>query len=798
MNRPPYAFVVSRSSNSDSYQTWRLDLNSPELLTPVRTAKGTVLKRRSRLIQAGNYLLEWEPLVTPKPAAPGSTDPAAQPHYPYRLLQFDPDSPTPISPVPVQSGIWPKTKFFWIRPDFGHAGSDVGNFSSGKELELIGCGNFVLNFIPTAGRGTNKLYNFDPYQADPLIDFSPQGGFSKIALGHQLIYIAGYVLDWVPGTGAYALWSFDPMSKLCLSQPVIRQGVWKDIGPKHQLVRIGEYLLDWVPATRDYRLRAFDPKGKNPIGKILKKGKLPKHFSPKTTLTGVEPRIPVDIRAADQPGSLDFMRTKIKHVVYYMIENRSFDHICGWLYEKDKPACVIGPKGPFKGASEKFFNSDGRKKIHLSKFRHGKVDESKDLELFYEDPYHDNSDVMRQLFHKDPEGYSKRAVPDMGGFVFNNGATNVMQSFTSNQLPVLNGLAKHFAISDEWFCSMPGGTDVNRAFALTGSGLNMLNNFQNGAEYDYWPYSLHRPSIFKVLWANGITDWRIYNSVQWMNFIFTYHLFLQGQIPTIDQAVTGNTCRQIAAIDQFKTDAAAGTLPAFSFLEPVWIAASGTSSYHPGGDLVPGEQKLLDIFNALQNSPAWNETLLVITFDEHGGIFDHVPPPYAEKPWPNDGADGFNFDLLGVRIPTILVSPLIKEKTVFRSGTGVAYDSTSILATLLEWLGVPRSQWGLGDRIKKAPTFEGVLQQATPRTDRVVLEAPYDKSNPRTGGSNGNIPPNGLHDVIAPRIISKLTAGLPPDEVKKITADIMTRGTTLTKLNDLIVKLGKKMEKKGK
>ena len=783
MSRPSYEFILSRSSTTDTCQTWQVDLKNPELFTPVKTPAPITIDRQCQVIQIGNFLLEWGPLV----AAAG-----ADPSYPYRLLGFDTSKPAPLSLKVVQEGWWEKTKFFWIRPDFGHEGSDVGNFSSGKNLSLIPCDNFVLNFIPTAGRGTFKLFHFDPAQTDPLPDYGPQGAFSRIELGHELIYMNGYVLDWVPATGAYAVWSFDPMAKIPLSQPVIQEGVWKNIDKTHQLVRIGQNILDWVPATGAYRLLAFNPKQKNPIAKVIKTGKLPKAFNKRTSILSVEPNIPAGTAQASTPGTLDFLRSKIKHVVYLMIENRSFDHICGWLYENDKPARIIGPKGPFKGASTKYYNLDGKKKVYLSKFRDGKIDESQQLEVFTEDPYHDNSDVMRQLFHNNPQGYKKRAVPDMGGFVFNNGTHDVMETFTPEQVPVLNGLAKNFAISDEWFCSMPGGTDVNRAFSLGGSSMNMLNNFQNGVEYQYWPFALHRPSIFKVLWSNGITDWKIYNSVLWFDYVFTYHLFLQGQIPTVDQ----DTTKHIAPITQFLDDARTGNLPTFTYLEPRWIAPQGTTSYHPGGDLVPGEQNLLEIFEALQSGPAWEETLFVITFDEHGGIYDHVPPPYAEKPYPNDGADGFNFDIMGVRVPTILISPWITDKTVFRSETGVAYDSTSILATLLDWQGVPRSRWGLGDRIKAAPTFEGVLQETSPRQDRVNIEPPYDKDNPRDGEPNGNIPLNGLQQVVAPRLIHKLTEKLSPPEQKQIIDDIMSKATSLTVLDGLLKDLEKKMKKK--
>lgn len=782
MSLQRYEFVISRSSQTDDYCLWKVDCANPGLLTPVPQKPGYAIERQCRIVQMGRHLLEWGPLVE----APGMDS-----GYPFRLLNFDPSADALVDPKPVQQGMWPKPKFFSIRADFGHTGSDTGNFSNGKDLSLIPCGNHVLNFIPTEGRGTFQLFNFDPLAADPIPQYGPMGAFSRIELGHELTYINGFVLDRVPASKKYALWSIDPQAKIPITQPAVQQGVWDDIDEGHCLVRVGEHILDWVPGDRTYRLWRFDHKQVNPLCEVIQSGTLPDEFDVSTTLTCLEPPIPADPALAELPGTMDYLRTKVKHVVYIMLENRSFDHVCGWLYgENDAPAQILGSPGPFKGASTDMFNESGGKRVYLSRFRDGKIDETEQLEVFNEDPYHDNSDVLRQMFHADPEGYEKRAVPDMGGFVCNNGNANVMETFTPEQLPVLNGLAKNFAVSDEWFCSMPGGTDVNRAFSLTGSSLGQLNNFQNFAEYTYWPYNLHRPSIFKVLWANGITDWRIYNTVQWFDFVFTYHLFLQGQVPTLD----ADTSKNIAGIDQFMEDARTGNLAAFTYLEPRWIAPQGTTSYHPGGDLVPGEQHLLEIFEALQSGPAWEETLFVITFDEHGGIFDHVAPPYAENPYPNDRIDGFSFDIMGVRVPTLLVSPLIPEKTVFRSSTPVAYDSTSILATLLHWFGIPRSRWGLGNRILQAPTFEEVISLETPRQERVNIEPPYDSENPRDGQQPCRLPLNGLHEVMVPRLIATLTAHkMTPVETRQITEDIMSKATNLTVLSNLLEDLEAKM-----
>jgi hypothetical protein len=395
---------------------------------------------------------------------------------------------------------------------------------------------------------------------------------------------------------------------------------------------------------------------------------------------------------------------------------------------------------------------------------------------------------LRQLFSKNIDDYYGKKRPDMGGFAWNNGTAEVMLGYSPEQLPVLNGLAKHFAISDDWFCSMPGGTDTNRAFALTGSSLGKLNNFQNGAAYTEWADNPHRPSIWKVMWSNGIEDFKIYNAVEWINCKFTYNLFLKGQIPSIDSAfVVGNYMPQL---NQFFDDLKYGTLPKFSFLEPKWVASLGSTSYHPGNDLIPGERTLNDIFNALQSSPLWEKTLLVITFDEHGGLADHVPPPYAVNPFANDSIEGFNFDLMGVRVPAVLVSPWITENTVFRSETAAAYDATSILATLLRWLGIPKSRWGLGERTNHAPTFEAVIREPEARTGKVDLSTPWDSKFPRENGEpatvNGDLPIHGLHRLVVPRMIADMTPALSQAERARVTEGILNTAKNQAELFSML------------
>ncbi|MGD2117905.1 MAG: alkaline phosphatase family protein [Chromatiales bacterium] len=669
------------------------------------------------MAQIGGYLLQWSPLCQQD----------EKPGYQYNLLEFDPDSPDPLNGQSLQKGFWEKKKFWGYR-DYYSANPDEDQY-----LNLIPMASFVMSMIPAKGRGTYELWNFDPQpnspgSADPIpYPYTGQGGFPLIKKGHILIPIGNYVLDRLPDRKHFRLWSFDPQLQPALSLPAIQEGHWDHIDERSELTAIGGHLLEWNPDKGIFRLWGFDPESVDVLTGPVREGKLPAGIGSGSQLTGYQPRIPVQTQAASTLGTIDFMRSKIKHVVYYMVESRSFDNICGWLYENGDEGChYIGSQEPFDGASTDNFNYDGERKVHVSQFKDGKLSEDWDLMALTQDPFHDTTDNLQQMFSREP-GYWGREKPDMGGFILNNANDQVMETFSPEQIPVLNGLARHFGISDRWFCSIPGGTDVNRAFSVTGSAFNRLGTWEGGNVYKYWPDFPHRQSIWKVLWSQGITDWKIYNAVLWEDCIFTYQLYLKGQIPTVDK----NSSKFLADLDQFKQDAANGELPAFSFLEPVWIAPSGATSYHPGADLVPAEKALNEIYEAIKNGPGWDETLLVITFDKNNGIYDHVAPPYARKPWPNDLNDGFAYDLMGPRVPTIMVSPWIKQQTVFRAEGETPFDSTSFAATLLQWFGVPKPLWGLGDRMEIAPTFESILQATEPRKDAPTLTPPYDKSFPK-------------------------------------------------------------------
>jgi len=359
------------------------------------------------------------------------------------------------------------------------------------------------------------------------------------------------------------------------------------------------------------------------------------------------------------------------------------------------------------------------------------------------DPYEKFEHVTNQIYGDD-------ANP-MGGFlsdyatIYDN-PTQILESYTPDELPVLNGLARNFAVCDRYFSSVPTQTNCNRAFAATGNSLGMtddepsalkawVNNRDMGFIEAGPPRGnqFNQRTMWNVLSDNGLDspdDWMQYHSLgSWL----VDHLGVEGY------AYTRALCEQLQdkrydanfdTMDVFLDRAKAGTLPRFSFLEAEWglkrwkLGING-NDYHPPSNLAPGEEFLNEIYSALKsNEEAMRQTLFIINFDEHGGTYDHVTPPSACKPW-GDGTPepekcecNFSFDRFGVRVPLILVSPYIKEGTVFRAAGDVPYDHTSLIATILHLMGIDQSKWKLGNRVRNAPYLELdlILSRKSPRT----------------------------------------------------------------------------------
>jgi phospholipase C len=392
----------------------------------------------------------------------------------------------------------------------------------------------------------------------------------------------------------------------------------------------------------------------------------------------------------------------IKHIVQLMLENRSFDQMLGFLYAGSGNTSAGGQ--PFEGLTGSESNPDdtGREipvyKIDRTAPHPYLMPGADPGEGFYNTNY--------QLFSTDDPAAGE--TPTNRGFVLNFKAaiasdlakhfkdslpgtdpSEIMGMYSPEMLPIMSALAKGFAVCDHWFASVPTQTIPNRSFAAAGTSQGHLDNHVK---------VFTCPSIFGRLAQNNI-DWAIYG---YNRDPLTRHDYTD--ISDADESHFGH-------FRDFQTRADAGTLPAYTFLEPNFSA--GGNSQHPNYDVALGEQLIHDVYYALRNSPVWNQTLLIITYDEHGGNYDHVPPPWgATPPDKSVGEFGFDFTRFGVRIPALLISPRIAPGTVFRAKTGTI-DHTSVLRTIEE-------RWKVGsltERDKVAPPLGDVLTLAKPRTD---------------------------------------------------------------------------------
>lgn len=393
---------------------------------------------------------------------------------------------------------------------------------------------------------------------------------------------------------------------------------------------------------------------------------------------------------------------QIKHVIVLMEENRSFDHFCGWFPGVDgltgDEYNLVNQSDP---NSQKIFVDSYAKWVALC------------------DPDHSLSATTAKVFGIPATNAGNFSQETMSGFVEwegmrGNEGTNycgVMSAFTPEDLPVLAALASEFVIMDRFFTALPGPTWPNRLYMLSGTsaGLTETGYWYQGQVGQFFP----QPTIFDQVASEGL-QWRHYfNDTPW-------ELMLSSVV---------HNPENVQPMEQFWEDAATGNLPSFAWINPRagvnFTSGLGSSDDHPDHDVALGEQYYKDIYEALRASPQWNETLFIITFDEHGGFYDHVPPPMNVPPpdnIPSYPDVGVEFNRLGVRIPTLLISPLVPKGLVLSDPPPAqqpypdsAYTLTSIIASARKLLGMKSGP--LTKRDAWSATFEQIFNLSEPRTD---------------------------------------------------------------------------------
>ncbi|MBS0362966.1 MAG: phosphoesterase [Proteobacteria bacterium] len=399
---------------------------------------------------------------------------------------------------------------------------------------------------------------------------------------------------------------------------------------------------------------------------------------------------------------------KIDFIVQLMLENRPFDQMLGFLYTNEATPNVSPAGHPYEGLTGAEFNLDsaGNKvpvfRIDQNTHRPYLMPKSNPREGFQA--------TNLQLFGVNSP--APGALASNSGFVvsFENAISydrsrnesdalpetkpsDIMGMYDPSMLPVMTALARGFAVCDHWFASVPTETFPNRAFACTGTSLGHL-----GDDFKI----LNTPSIFGRM-STAKLDWGAYG--------YTGYPYVRTDYPDTKAAPK----EKFGHFSDFYARVKAGTLPSYTFLEPGWGA--GGNSQHPVTDVSLGEKLIYDVYTALRSGPGWDRTLLIITYDEAGGGFDHVQPPAtAVQPdsfKSDEDHQNFDFTRFGVRVPALLISPLIAPGTVFRAQSGVI-DHTSVIKTLCErW---PKIK-SLTKRDAAAPSLGDALTLAVPRTD---------------------------------------------------------------------------------
>jgi phospholipase C len=394
-------------------------------------------------------------------------------------------------------------------------------------------------------------------------------------------------------------------------------------------------------------------------------------------------------------------KDEIQHVVALMLENQSFDRLLGFVRLDD--------------ASERIDGLTGNETMPAALTDPGRVvrlERGTALALYVTDPTpgHQFEDIAVQVFGQprvpDPptptmngfiDNYARQAGPD-GKPIGSERAAAGLACLDPSLVPVISRLAKSFVVCDRWFSSCPGPTWPNRFFvhAATSNGyIDSPTDLQALAGFLTSRFRMR--TIYENLAAAG-RSWAVYFGDHAQAFgISTLHRYASDNFRRLDVAA----------------EVAAGTLPHYSFLEPGYMDAPGSpaADQHPPHHLLDGERLIAWVYDTLRgNEAVWGKSLLVLLYDEHGGFFDHVPPPATVPPDQASAAgEKFKFDRLGVRVPALLVSPWVRKGRVDHR----VYDHTSLLATVKGLFGLPEF---LTRRDAQANTLDDANFVGTPRT----------------------------------------------------------------------------------
>ncbi|XP_027111047.2 non-specific phospholipase C1 [Coffea arabica] len=409
----------------------------------------------------------------------------------------------------------------------------------------------------------------------------------------------------------------------------------------------------------------------------------------------------------------------IKTVVILVMENRSFDHVLGWL-KKARP--------DIDGLTGSEFNH-----LNASDPTSAKYYVTDNAVFVDSDPGHSIQAIREQIFGCNDS--SANPAP-MNGFVqqaesmgVEGMSRTVMSGFKPELVPVYAELANEFAVLDRWFASVPASTQPNRFYVHSatshGASSNVRKDLIHGFPQKTIFDSLDENDLTFGIYYQNIPATLFFKSLRQLKHIFKFHYY--GL--------------------KFKWHARLGKLPNYVVIEQRYFDVNlvPANDDHPSHDVAVGQKFVKEVYETLRASPQWKEMALLITYDEHGGFYDHVPTPVEGVPNP-DGIIGpdpyyFAFDRLGVRVPTLLISPWIDKGTVIHEPNGPTpqsqFEHSSIPATVKKLFNL-KSNF-LTKRDAWAGTFENAFKlRETPRDD-CPEKLPEVKQSLRPGGPREDV-----------------------------------------------------------
>jgi phospholipase C len=368
----------------------------------------------------------------------------------------------------------------------------------------------------------------------------------------------------------------------------------------------------------------------------------------------------------------------IEHIVVLMMENRSFDHMLGYLSKEGGRADVNGLRGGEK-------NSHNGREFPSFPLPDTRFDES---------PRHSHKPVKNQIRGGEMDGF----VEDFAEAYPNADPGRIMGYHNAAHVPVYDALAREFMICQRWFAAHPGPTFCNRFYTITG---RLNRNADGTAQVD-------NPSgnEFKPVPTRTLFDHLTEHGVPWHYYEHRYCFLRLFERYTTDDTYIVDA---LDPVKGFFASAQNGTLPAVSFIDPNFIDEPDGEDNDDGApaNVGAGQNLIGRVVNAVMQGQKWNKTLLVITYDEHGGFFDHVSPfEFREKAIPVS-----DIDYYGVRVPTFVISPWVDKGAV----SDVVFDHTSLAKTIARRF-MSADPPDMGARVAAANDLSMILR-ATPRQD---------------------------------------------------------------------------------